>query len=453
MRVKKAPAYVYVAAVFFLIVLLTSTLSMTLDYFQYRRDLPLLLTSFRSELISGYLSAVYTRDQGWSELETELDHMISLNYLGEQQDAHIRLVIHDTEGNMLLNSFEKLTSVEDNPLIEGDRSDIRDLEASQVVGSVTLYIGADYMQTESRKYLKTLLSSLLVREASTAVIALLLLTVLSKLVTRPLSELQSAMAATASGQKQEITPSGSAETVSLGESFNTMAAQLDRQKALRRQMIADLAHDINGPLHTIRLEAKALRDGISTLDEASEGIIESVDSLSGLVYDLEYLAEADSGEITVHLSPVQLNTFLSGVQRRWRTAAETASLSLAFEPSANTRDTVLMDEVRMERAVGNLIQNAIRYNLRGETVMLSGSLEDGRCRIRVCDDGERIPQAMQEQIFERFYRGDASRGRSNRGNGLGLSIVRQVAHLHGGEVRLELREEGNCFLLEFPLSS
>ncbi len=450
MRVRNVPMYVYITSVFFLIVLLSSALSMALDYMQYRRDLPLLLTSFRSELIGGYLSAVYTRDQGWDELETELEHMISLDYLGEQ-DAHIRLVVHDVEGKMLLNSFETLSTVGNSALIKGDRCEIRDLEALEAVGSVTLYISADYIDAESRKYLTSLLTSLLWREVVTAGIAVLILAIMSRRITRPLSELQHAMTAVASGEQKEIIPSGSSETTSLGESFNEMSGELERQRGLRRQLMADLAHDLNGPLHAIRLEARSLKDGITTVDEATRGMIGSIDSLSGLVYDLEYLSEADCGEIRLNLRALDLRMVLSTVERQWRSAAAIGAKSLSCRLPEGEAGTVLMDEVRMRRAVGNLIQNAIRYNRSGKHVVISGSIEQDLCRIEVCDDGEPIPALLREKIFERFYRGDTSRGSLTPGNGLGLSIVRQIAQLHGGDVKLESREGvGNCFIIEFP---
>ncbi len=443
--------YLYIVAVFLLIVLFTSALGFTLDYIQYTRELPKLLTSFRSELIADYLSAVYTRDKGWEGLDEELGQMISLNYLGDQQSAHIRLVVHDLEGKMLLNSFETLTSVGDAPLLQGERSEIKDLDSSQTVGTVTLYIAAEYIDEESRTYLVSLLTTLLIREAVTAVIAILLLVFLSRLITKPLSELQDAISSVASGQKKEITPSGSSETASLGESFNTMTRELEKQKELRKQMIADLAHDLNGPLHAIRLEARALRDGISTVDEASSEIIDDIDSISTLVYDLDYIADVDSGEIILQKKPTELKRFLLGIERHWLSYAKEGGFSLSsILPETGTQE-ILIDEVRMGRAVGNLIQNAVRYNRRGTSIVLKGSLENDSCLIQVCDDGKPIPSDLHEKIFERFYRGDTSRSRTTPGSGLGLSIVSRIAQLHGGSVSLESGEgKGNCFTIAFP---
>lgn len=454
MRLRKAPMYLYVVAVFLFIILLKSILGISLDYFQYRRDLPRLLTGSRSELIAGYLSAIYTQNQGWNELENELDHMISLNYLGEQNSANIRLVIHDAEGKMLLNSFESLSTVGNTPLIQGENSEIHDLGTSAIVGSVTLYIGADYMENESKKYLISLLSSLFRREVVTSIIAVFLLFILSKRLTHPLSELQVAISAVSSDRKRQIQPSGSAETVSLGETFNEMTRELERQKVLRHQMVADLAHDLNSPLHAIRLEARALKDGLSSAEEASREIINRIDSLSNLVYDLDYLSDVDSGEMVMNIQSIHLQTFLSNVAQEWKLAAEAECMSVVCVASSEDLGYVSMDEVRLQRAVSNLIQNALRYNKAGNQVVLSGQTSNNLVSIQVCDDGTPIPSDIREKIFERFYRFDSSRSRSTSGSGLGLSIVRQIAELHGGTAKLVSgNESGNCFIIEFPLSN
>lgn len=227
----------------------------------------------------------------------------------------------------------------------------------------------------------------------------------------------------------------------LTDAFNSLAASLERQEAWRKGLVADIAHDLRTPLAVLRSEIEAMQDGVARLDEAGlERLHAQVLLLSKLVSDLRTLSLAESGGMVLKQETLALEPFLRGVVEAYRSRASEVGLELVLEPiPAQARAT--FDPQQLTRVLGNLLDNAVRYASPG-TVQVGAD----PTKIWVRDHGPGIPPAALERVFERFYKVDSSRTRTqdSGGSGLGLSIARAIVEAHGGRLEAANHPEGGA---------
>jgi two-component system sensor histidine kinase BaeS len=353
----------------------------------------------------------------------------------------------------LYNSFQDITQLSGLELVEGSRSPILDYIVNEPVGSVQLYISRNFLNAESRRYLVDIIAKRLRQETLAAALAIGLALLFTRRVTGPLSALTRAIGNNSEAREVHGLKAGAAgEIRELAEAYNSLVRRLEEQRDMRRRLVADLSHDINNPLQAILLEARAITDGLVDPSEAAEGIVADVQFLKNLVYDLDWLAEVDAGEYSLETKPFDPGELLSEIAGAWSVRMHQAGKTLKLHKSGDLPGRIVADQARLSRALANLIENALRYNRSGSLVELRMETPGKFLRISVCDDGEAIPSGLRQRIFDRHFRGDESRSRAVPGSGLGLSIVRRIAELHGGVLRLECESgQGNCFIIEIPL--
>ena len=229
-----------------------------------------------------------------------------------------------------------------------------------------------------------------------------------------------------------------------------------RLEQVRRDFVANVSHELKTPLTAIQGAVETLLDG--ALGDTAHArpfvgsIAEEAARLRRLVEDLLTLAQVEQRSTTPAREPIALAPFLEAEAARHRTLAEAHQVSLTLDgPVAGLSLTA--DRRQLSQAVGNLLDNAIKYNRPGGRVVLRAGAQGDRLRIEVEDTGLGIPPDDLPRIFERFYRVDKGRSRETGGTGLGLSIVKHVAEQHGGTVSVESRlERGSCFTLTIPLA-
>jgi signal transduction histidine kinase len=441
------------ALAFLAIVLLTTAAGVAVEFWNGRKDLPSLQAEVRARTLSTYLSALYAREGDWDGVGGEIRYLFSLEELAGESQRLFRYVVRDRDGRTVYNSFQDITRFSDAPLYEAEPRDIPDLRDGTAAGTVTVYLGEDYLRRETRDYLLDLLGTRLAQQGLMVASALILALIISRWISRPLSRMTGAIGVLAEGEGALHLPEvGAQELRDLARAYNQMAESLRQQRQMRKRMVADLAHDINNPLHAIMLEARALQDGLADPAESAAGILSDAASMRNLVYDLEWLAEVDSGEYRLNRQSLDCAEFARSLEDAWkpRAARENAGFSLTIDQDIPAR--ISADPGLLRRAVDNLVENAIRYNTGGREVALRFSTgTSGSIVVSVCDDGAPIAEDLRERIFQRLYRGDASRSRDMPGSGLGLAIGRHIAELHGGTLRVELPgPSGNCFRLEIP---
>ena len=375
---------------------------------------------------AGYGSGSIARGERSEESEGEHSE-------GGQHDR-VRVVIIGVDGLVVKDNLSQLPPGSVPPPLDGHREDVLDLASNQVVGHVYLDVNREFLSTESHGFLNALLFITLTGGALTVAVAVALAVWLSKRITAPVTALTRATRAIALGESATLPVTSSDELGTMSEAFNRMTAALETQRELRRWLINDVAHELNTPLSVIQLEARGLRDGLQTPDEASDHIIQEVNRLRGLVTDLNWLAETDRGELRLALEPGSVHELLATEVARWQPQSQAGQIELSLQVTGELPD-LAMDRMRMSQALGNVISNALRCTEAGGKVAIHAERDgDETLVISVADDGIGIDPADLPHVFERFYRTDQSRSRGIGGSGLGLAITRAIVEAHGGTI-------------------
>lgn len=250
----------------------------------------------------------------------------------------------------------------------------------------------------------------------------------------------------------------------LARSFNQMTAALQQADEQRRNLTADVAHELRTPLHIIQGNLEGILDGVyEPTAEHLQATLAETHSLARLVDDLHTLAQAEAGQIALRMEPVDVTELLADAQTSFSGQAEEKGVTLAISFKGKPADlTIHGDAGRLDQVLGNLLANALRHTPPGGTIRLeaarqnagTGSSASDRVQIQVQDTGEGISAADLPYVFDRFWRGDRARTRADgSGGGLGLAIVKQLVAAHHGRVTVHSTPgQGTTFTLSFPAS-
>ena len=336
--------------------------------------------------------------------------------------------------------------VSDSELANGIAIDVN----GQVIGTV-LNTGQPLVRnTVEQKYVDAVNRALLIAALAGMLLALLLGIWLARTLTRPVNELTTATRAMARGQlEQQVPVRSSDELGELAVSFNQMSTDLARANQSRRQMTADIAHDLRNPLTVIGGYLESLMDGkLKPTPERYATMYGEVQHLQRLVEDLRTLSLADSGDLLIHREPTAPADLLKRVEAAYQHQAGQQQISLKLEVETGLPE-IDLDQERMEQVLGNLVSNALRYTPEGGEIRLIAEKTPGNLVLSIADTGIGIPPEVLPHIFERSYRGDAAR--SGSGSGLGLAIARSIMELHGGQISVTSTPgSGTRFSLSFP---
>ncbi len=278
----------------------------------------------------------------------------------------------------------------------------------------------------------------LISAVGTAALALLLGVLLSRTLTRPIRELTEATRDISAGKLgQEVPVRSRDELGELATAFNQMNARLAQSLRLRRQMTADIAHELRTPLSLILGHAEAIHDGVMpATSETVEIIRDEALRLERLVDDLRILSLADAGELPLTLRPVSPTELLRDVQALYRHQAGQKQVSLELEVDTGLPE-INVDVERITQVLTNIVDNALRHTPAGGRITLSARQVEGGIELSVADTGPGVPEDELPRLFERLYRTDPARQRQDGGSGLGLSIARSIVEMHGGTIAAE----------------
>jgi len=237
----------------------------------------------------------------------------------------------------------------------------------------------------------------------------------------------------------------------LARRFNNMVAELERAEGQRRNMTADIAHELRTPLHIIQGNLEGMLDGVYA--PSAENITDTLDEtrlLARLVDDLQTLSLAEAGQLPLHPTRFLLADLLTDAAAGFesRAAAQNVDLHVgAPEPSPE----IEADYDRLLQVLANLLTNALRHTPEYGNITLKAEAIPEGVRITVTDTGVGIPAEDLPYIFDRFWRGDRSRTRMEGSSGLGLAITRQLVLAHGGTISAESEPgQGTTFSIELP---
>jgi signal transduction histidine kinase len=251
--------------------------------------------------------------------------------------------------------------------------------------------------------------------------------------------------------EQRVSIHSQDEMGELAASFNQMSADLAHANQLRREMTADIAHDLRSPLAVIRGYAEALRDGdLPPTQETFQVIYQEVEQLNRLVDDLRTLSLADAGELTLNQVAVQPKYLLDRAASAHAPRANHNGIKLKVEIEENVSQ-VKVDPERIAQVLDNLVINAIRFAGDQGQITLSAGERDQMVYLAVRDTGPGIAPEDISRVFDRFYRGDSARQTGEGESGLGLAIAKSLVELHGGTITVESAPgEGTTFTVFLP---
>ncbi len=303
--------------------------------------------------------------------------------------------------------------------------------------------------------------SLLITGIVAGLFALAVGLVLTRLITRPVRALTyGARQITKGDLRYRVDVKSNDELGELGRSFNTMAAGLEEAEDGRKRIVADVAHELRTPLTIIEGTVDGIQDGVFEADSMRLGIIrEQTALLTRLTSDLRDLSLAESGQLKLVLASTDLVDLVKRRTLQFQVPASNKGVRLELDlPHEEQR--VDIDRTRVEQVLGNLLSNAIRHTPSGGSVKASlrttkaadaGGLGMPGFVVSVADTGEGIAPEHLPHVFERFYRVQTSRSRSEGGAGIGLAIVKRMVEAHGGTVWVESQPgSGTIFSFTIP---
>ncbi len=305
-----------------------------------------------------------------------------------------------------------------------------------------------------QEFLGSINQALILATIGAGLLAILVAVLLTRMLTRPLRELTHAIRAMKQGSlKQEVPVRSKDEIGELVQAFNHMSTDLARSNLLRRQMMADIAHDLRTPLTVVTGYLEGLRDGtLRATPERFAVMHDEALQLQRLIEDLRTLSLAEAGELALTCERVALGDLFQDIARSFDYLAEQKGVELRLL-AAPDLPAVELDRRRMQQVLGNLVGNALRYTPSGGQIVLSAVARPGGVEVTVQDTGAGIALDKLPYIFNRFYRVDEGHVQGDGQTGLGLAIVKSIIEAHHGAIRAESTVgQGTVMRIDLPLN-
>jgi signal transduction histidine kinase len=302
-------------------------------------------------------------------------------------------------------------------------------------------------------FLNSINQQLMLAMIGAGAVTLLLTWLLSRRIVGPIEALTTAAGRMERGDLSVRVPVTSQDEVGkLAHAFNAMSDSLAQQEQLRRNIVADVAHELRTPISNIRGYLEAARDGVVEPDPALlHSLHEESLILCRLVEDLQELQLAEAGQLKIEMQAVSVAEVVEVAAVALRPTAMAKNVRLETDASPDLPE-VQADSARVGQVLRNLIDNAVTHTPAGGRVDVQARRLDDEVEITVQDTGPGIAPEHLPHIFDRFYRADESRARTTGGAGLGLAIVKQLVELHGGHVWVEsVPGEGAAFHFTLPI--
>lgn len=407
-----------------------------------------------SQLITN-LVAYYQQKGGWDGLDTELDEVLLIASDGTMGPM-MRGMMGLYENRMqILDRTERVVAdtepANQSPLLTAQQWPIT-LDGQPIGTLVVQGTMMGHTTFDSETLLRGVTRAVIVAGSVAGLVALLMAGLLVRQITRPITALIHASRRIAAGDLTTRVPLRSHDELGeLAQTFNQMASSLEVQERARRNLIADVAHELRTPLAGIQGTIEAFQDGIfAPTAENFATIHKEIVLLNRLIEDLRTVANADAGKLTLDFSTIDLTGLVQRQVAVFQYQAHEQRIELAVVIKQPV-SPIWGDEERLRQVLSNLLDNALRHTPTGGRVQISlANMRDG-VQLCVCDSGEGIPAESLPYIFERFYRVDPARNRQTGGSGLGLTITRQLVEGHGGRIWVNSPPSGNSHGSEFCL--
>ena len=388
-----------------------------------------------------WLVGIYESSGSWEEAQAYVEEMHAL--------SGTAILVVNTHGQIVGDS--RYTQVSGPPPANWTEYPLFDGDGLSVG---TLYVsGARTIQEMFRARLQeSLRLLLLIGSGIGLLVALGVSTAVAGMIASPVRQMSELVRSTAQGDfSRRMQLSRHDELGDLADAFNRMSAELDAAFQHQRNLVADTAHELRTPLTNVRGYLEALDDGVMETTEALPVVREEVGLLQRIVEDLQVVAVAESGNLSLHLRKMAVPDLLSGALSGQVRAVEAAGVSLLLELPPDLPD-VTADPQRVGQVVSNILHNALRHTPAGGSITVAAAVQEDAVAFSFQDSGEGIAPEQLPRIFDRFYRVDPSRSRVTGGSGLGLTIARLLVESHGGTISAEnVAGGGSRFLFTLPV--
>ena len=391
---------------------------------------------YRDVVLLRFLTDFYERTGSWD----------GLGRLFELAPEPPQIVLADADGVIVVAPHAQFI---------GQRLPARDLNQGlevrlndETIGTIVPPSIVLWKNPLEERFLDTVRRSLWTAGLIVTAIGVLLAFGLLRQLTEPLNQLAVASQQIARGKlSKRVSVKRKDELGHLADSFNEMASSLEKAEKAKRQMIADVSHELRTPLTVLRTALEGLRDGVLEPTPENFASLHNKTLLtSRLVDDLQQLALADAGELTIQKSACDLGQLLAHIQTTIGVQLEDSDIQFSLH-IAKDLPKVEADSQRIEQVVLNLLSNAVRHTPEGGTIRLTARETEGSLvQVTLCNTGPRLSDEDLIHVFDRFYRAEPSRSREKGGAGLGLAIAKTLIEAHGGRIWAEnAPEDGACF--------
>ncbi len=330
-------------------------------------------------------------------------------------------------------------------------------DSNTIIGYLIVKGQRSFQSQEVSPLISTLRIAVLRSGLIAGILAFIIAIIISNSLIKPLKLLTQAADSLAHGNlSARVTIKGNDEVAQLGDSFNFMAKSLESAENRKKALTADIAHELRSPLAVQKAQLEAMQDGIVPMNQESlQIIVDQTNFLTRLVDDLRTLALVDTGELPLHLEDIDLVKICEQAVGRFQSQAKQQCIHLTLQKNISVNNVMInADTDRIMQILGNLITNALHHTSADGEIAVEITTEQKNAVVIVKDNGCGIPDADLPHLFERFFRGDKSRNRENSGStGLGLSIARHLARVHGGDLSAQNNPDGGArFIFTIPLA-
>jgi signal transduction histidine kinase len=237
----------------------------------------------------------------------------------------------------------------------------------------------------------------------------------------------------------------------IAAAFNTMAQRLGQVEHSRRQLLADLAHEIRTPVSIVEAYLEALEDGVKPLDADAIGVLRDQSRrLTRLSVDIGALSDAEQRVDTIDAQSVSVEQLVAAATTAMDPRYRAKGVNLKWNVAPKL-PAVWADSDRLGQVLSNLLDNALRHTRRADSVVVTAGATEDAVTIAVSDTGDGIPAEHLSRLFDRFYRVDAARDRAHGGAGIGLAIARAFVEAHGGGIRADSGGPGSGSTFTFSV--